>query len=1039
MKDESRLSVDALVRSLAVSSARPVCYLLGAGASITSGVPSAERCLWEWKQDIFVTNNPTLRDAVGELSLPGTKHRVQRWLDQRGCYPALGDLDEYSVFAKECYPTGTDRRAFFQAHVAKAKPHTGYKLLALLAKARLVQSVWTTNFDGLVARACAAANQTCIEVGMDTPLRAMRPQAAGELRVVSLHGDYRYDTLKNTLDELQTQEVDLRKELLHELKDCDLVVVGYSGRDRSLMDVLIESYTSPGKTRLFWCGFGDDVPAPVEALIERAGNANRDAFFVQTEGFDDLISRLALRQLEGDLSKRAKEVLASVALTDSRPAPFAIPDKPPTSLIKSNAYPFTYPTDVLKIGLKMPADGSWRDWINERFPQDLGVTVTMDGGALVMGTASDIRVAFDSALVEGPVAAAISDADLARDGRIQSLYRRALVQSVARLLDVDTDGGRRIWDKLPYRKQEINKVSFNVHRALAFRIESINGVPHSALMPDVVVNNLDGTPADDDFRKAVRNAIYGYQHNHVFDADLRFWTERVTNVDIPSPGGSLFRIGRAPLYAGLYEKGRSALPGAMRSHAKQKGMVVADADLLFSSLDGRAEVANANPLKGLVENRPWDYRITASGLSPSVEISVICPNPDSAKIKRWLSQFQERSTPTKQELDYLHPFPGFSSAFGLPLVLPDRGNSDWLSVEEPGEGDPLKAAKDLARRICRALDTLRAVKPRSVVTIFVPFRWAAFEHIETDKEKFDLHHLIKAYAARHGQSTQFIRERTTVSPQPCRVRWWLSLALYVKALRTPWRLDCLDDQTAFVGIGYGLDLKAEKGRQVLLGCSHLYNGRGEGLQFRLGKIESPIIRGRNPYMSLDDARRTGETIRQLFFDSKLRLPNRVVVHKRTPFTDDEQRGLAYGLEGVDNIELIEVTVEESLRYLASKMVSDKLAIDTFPIPRGSLVILNANSALVWVHGVTPNAANPKWKYYQGKRRIPTPLLVRRYRGNSDISLVATEILGLSKMNWNTFDYYSRLPATLDSASALAKVGAYLSGFGAAPYDYRLLI
>ena len=44
-----------------------------------------------------------------------------------------------------------------------------------------------------------------------------------------------------------------------------------------------------------------------------------------------------------------------------------------------------------------------------------------------------------------------------------------------------------------------------------------------------------------------------------------------------------------------------------------------------------------------------------------------------------------------------------------------------------------------------------------------------------------------------------------------------------------------------------------------------------------------------------------------------------------------------------------------------------------------------------------------------------------------------------KMNWNTFDYYSRLPATLDSASAIAKVGTYLSGFASAPYDYRLLI
>ena len=156
-------------------------------------------------------------------------------------------------------------------------------------------------------------------------------------------------------------------------------------------------------------------------------------------------------------------------------------------------------------------------------------------------------------------------------------------------------------------------------------------------------------------------------------------------------------------------------------------------------------------------------------------------------------------------------------------------------------------------------------------------------------------------------------------------------------------------------------------------------------------------------------------------------------------TSDEQRGLLQGLEGVPNIELIEVTIEESLRYLASKMSNGKPEIDTFPIPRGAVVVLDKTSALLWVHGATPNASNPSWRYYQGKRRIPTPLLIRRFRGQSDVTQVATEILGLSKMNWNTFDYYSRLPATLDSASAIAKVGTYLSGFGSAPYDYRLLI
>ena len=1036
---ESTLSIDAFVRCIAINRGRPMCMFLGAGASISSGMPSAQRCIWEWKQDIFATNNPTLRESVGELSLPGTRRRIQRWLDQRGRYPAEGDPSEYSFYAKECYPTTQDRRAFFQSYVANAKPHIGYRLLPLLANAGLVRSVWTTNFDGLLARAAAAADLVCIEVGIDTAHRAERPQSQRELRVISMHGDYRYDSLKNTAPETQEQEASLRAELLHELQDYDLVVVGYSGRDSSIMDVLRQAYSGTTPCRFFWCGMGDDVSNPVATLIKTARSNKERAFYIACEGFDDLISRLALRQLDGELLSKSKELLEASAEPSSEPAPFSSRPNAATALVKSNAYPFVFPSHALKVVLDIPLDVNRRDWLDGRLPSDKGATVAMEDGALVFADSADVQTAFGSALRSNPVAAAISEEDIAKDGRIRSLVRRSLVQSVARRLNAQTDGTRRIWEAAHYKDHILDDIRYLVHAAVSLRLESIDGKPHVALMPEVMVTTPDGALADRDTSKVIRNAVYGYQHNDVFDGDLKYWTAKITDVDTPARGGGTFRIHHAPIYAGLFQKERSPLPQSIRRHARQQGLVVADANLLFSSANGKVEVKNANPLKGLVENRPWDFQVTTSGLSPSVEMAAICPPQDAAKLRSFLHQFQERSEPSRPERDYLQDFPGFSSAFGLPLVYPTQGSSAWVDLDDSVAGDALSAAKELAHRICRALDTIRSLRPGSVVAIFVPFRWVDYEKIATETEHFDLHHFVKAYAARHGQSTQFIRQKTTITPQPCRVRWWLSLALYAKALRTPWRLDCLDDETAFVGIGYSFDQDAALGSHVLLGCSHLYNARGEGLQFRLGRIENPIIRGRNPFMSADDARRTGETIRQLFFDAKIRLPSRVVVHKRTPFTRKEQRGLLQGLEGVPNVELIEVTIEESLRYLSSSMANGKLEIDKFPIPRGAVVILNKTAALLWVHGVTPSAVNPSWKYYQGKRRIPTPLLIRRYRGQSDISQVATEILGLSKMNWNTFDYYSRLPATLDSASAIAKVGAYLSGFGWAPYDYRLLI
>lgn len=38
----------------------------------------------------------------------------------------------------------------------------------------------------------------------------------------------------------------------------------------------------------------------------------------------------------------------------------------------------------------------------------------------------------------------------------------------------------------------------------------------------------------------------------------------------------------------------------------------------------------------------------------------------------------------------------------------------------------------------------------------------------------------------------------------CEICWWLSLALFVKAMRIPWALASLDSDTAYAGIGYSV-------------------------------------------------------------------------------------------------------------------------------------------------------------------------------------------------------------------------------------------
>jgi len=265
--DVPTLEIDAFIRSVGVNHRSPYALFLGAGASMSSGVPSAEACIWQWEKSIFCTNNPGLEEQVSELSLPAVQERIDRWLQVNGFFPVDGQ-DEYSYFIEKCLPIADDRRRFFEPWIRKARPHVGYRLLCLLAEAELFRSIWTTNFDGLVARAAADFDLTPIEVGFDCKERAFRQPERNELVCISLHGDYRYDKLKNTKKELQTQEDELRAALISTLKTHSLIVSVYSGRDTSVMDALrVAILQEDVRGKVYWCGFSNEPAGEVADLL----------------------------------------------------------------------------------------------------------------------------------------------------------------------------------------------------------------------------------------------------------------------------------------------------------------------------------------------------------------------------------------------------------------------------------------------------------------------------------------------------------------------------------------------------------------------------------------------------------------------------------------------------------------------------------------------------------------------------------------------------------------------------------------------------
>lgn len=310
----NKLQFDEFQRAIGISKNDTFSLLLGAGCSINSDIPSAEDCIWEWKRDIYKTNNSSSFGWIDNYKNPKTQEIIQNWLNNQGIYPERGCKEEYSFYAYKCYPIDEHRRQYFQKICSGKKPSIGYKLIPLLARKGMLDSVWTTNLDDLVVTACIGNGIQAIEITLDSVQRLNnRPQNRHELPVIKLHGDFKYGDLKNTEEELLNQDKTFRERLIEYVQDKHLIVLGYSGRDTSLMDTLKEAYSKQGGGILYWCGYGDNINSDIAELIQIATKNGRRAFYIPTDGFDSTLRKITQIVVEDDnnLKKRTARITSN--------------------------------------------------------------------------------------------------------------------------------------------------------------------------------------------------------------------------------------------------------------------------------------------------------------------------------------------------------------------------------------------------------------------------------------------------------------------------------------------------------------------------------------------------------------------------------------------------------------------------------------------------------------------------------------------------------------------------------------------------------
>jgi hypothetical protein len=414
-------------------------WLLGAGASASSGIATAWDMIWEFKQRLFVSQRRVSPHSVADLSSPAVRLQIQAHIDASGSLPAPGDPTEYAALFEAVYPAEVDRQTYIDAKLAGAKPSYAHLALATMMRADLARMVWTTNFDSLVADACAKVYDTTgklTTVALDAPDLASQSIRAGRWPVeVKLHGDFRSRRLKNTNDELRHQDQQLRQVMIGECRRSGLIVVGYSGRDASIMDALEEALREPSAfpSGLFWLHRGTDAPlARVDKLLNTAVAAGVECCLVRIENFDEVMRDLV--RMSPNLDTSVLDAFASERKRWSTPP--RIEGKKGFPVVRLNALLVsTHPTVCRRVESNIGGYAEIREAVTKA-----GVDVLYArsrAGVLAFGRDVDVRKALEAHGVGDFDLHTIEAKRLRYESAERGLLRTALTRAIARQRGMD--------------------------------------------------------------------------------------------------------------------------------------------------------------------------------------------------------------------------------------------------------------------------------------------------------------------------------------------------------------------------------------------------------------------------------------------------------------------------------------------------------------------------------------------------------------------------------------------------------------------------
>jgi len=268
-------------------------WLFGAGSSVSAGVPSAYDLTWDFKRRIYCAEQAYPLALFNNLTDKGIREQIQNYFDTQGNCPPFDSSEEYSYYFERAFASPRDRSEYIAKQTSGMQLTYGHKVMGILMKQGHLNMIFTTNFDKAFENIASSQFQkleSWYAADLDSGDNGMKFFQTGKRPlIVKLHGDYFSDKIKNTSSELQSQDKKLRDILSISLDTNGLCVMGYSGRDQSIMDVLHESIKKPSafSNGLFWFNRAGSQPLPEVLDLINAAKANgKQAEIVEIETFD---------------------------------------------------------------------------------------------------------------------------------------------------------------------------------------------------------------------------------------------------------------------------------------------------------------------------------------------------------------------------------------------------------------------------------------------------------------------------------------------------------------------------------------------------------------------------------------------------------------------------------------------------------------------------------------------------------------------------------------------------------------------------------